>query len=288
MSEPRDASGVNAPRVTVIGECVIEVTASGIESQPGGDAACMAMAAASTGGADVYLATAVGDDALSDQAVAALDASGVRTTFIQRLPGELPALAVDTVDGNTGRLVWRAGTAIRRMFPVHTGYLRELGASELIAFSAASIAVLPEGGRKTLLQLARNVRSAGKRVALLLGTHPTLWSESESRRELDRYLGACSTLFTHRRDLETLFGALAGDAAIDALHARGVTEVVVWDRTGATLASTGPHRVARHCEIAVPGTRLAGRYLAARIAGAEVEAALERALSPDIPPATSS
>ena len=269
---------MSVPRLTVIGECLIDVGPSGVREVPTGDAATLALAAAQTAHVhETCLATALGDDPLSDAAARTLDAAGIRTMFVQRLPGELPALSVRAEEAGDP-LIWRNGTAIRRMFPVHPGYLSEVGASDVVALTATSLAVLPEGGRKTLVQLLRDVRTSGRRVALLLGSNPTLWSESEATRETDRLLGLCSTLFAGRRELETLFGALAGDAAIDALHARGVTEVVIWDRSGGTLASAGEHRVQRKSTTLPVPASLAGRFLAHRLAGAEIEAALDDAL----------
>jgi 2-dehydro-3-deoxygluconokinase len=273
------ATGTPAPRLAVIGETMINIGESGIQTRPAGDSAQLAIAAAGTGeSVQVCLATALGDDPLSDSAVRALGDAGVQTTFIQRLPGELPAIAVDS-GASTGPMTWRSGTAIRRMFPVHRGYLRELTTCDSIALTATSIALLTDAGRKTLLQLIRDFRNKGKRVALLLGPCPTLWSESESIRELDRCLSACSIVFAHRRDLDTVFGALAGDAAIDALHSRGITEVVTWNSPGQVLISNGQHRTAFISLHPINRTVLAGRYLGHQLAGHEAETALEYALA---------
>ena len=283
---------MSRPRLAVVGECLIDIRPAGIRDEPRGDAASLALAAARADDRiEVCLATALGDDPLSDSASRTLAAEGVTMTFVQRLPGELPALSVRAGRDPDEPLIWRNGTAIRRLFPVHPGYLRELASSDTVALSATSIAVLPEGGRKTLLQLLRDARGAGRRVALLLSANPTLWSEQESSGAIDRLLSLCSTVFASRRELQTLFGALAGDAAIDALHARGVTEVVVWDPATArstadrpdhsvrALASTGSHRVTRDGPSPHPAV-LTGKFLARRMAGEEIETALSDALRP--------
>ena len=119
---------MSVPRLTVIGECLIDVGPSGVREVPPGDAATLALAAAQTAHVhETCLATALGDDPLSDAAARTLDAAGIRTMFVQRLPGELPALSVRAEEAGDP-LIWRNGTAIRRMFPVHPGYLSEIGA----------------------------------------------------------------------------------------------------------------------------------------------------------------
>ena len=74
------------------------------EYQPGGPASFVARTAAGLG-ADVMLQTAVGADSEGDKLIAALDAAGIRTDSILRMPKERTPIALLMIDSSGERAI---------------------------------------------------------------------------------------------------------------------------------------------------------------------------------------
>src|SRR3954454_19987953 len=163
--------------VACIGECMVE-----LRQAQGGQHAGQGGGLYSRGfGGDtlntaVYLArldvkvdylTALGDDSLSDEMIAAWTAEGVGTRRVVRMPGKLPGLYMIQTDGNGERQFfhWRDSAAARRLMdlPETDDLLNSLMSYDIIYLSAITLSIYEPAGRERLLAAIRRARILGTR-----------------------------------------------------------------------------------------------------------------------------
>ncbi|WP_226633447.1 sugar kinase [Novosphingobium profundi] len=187
-------------RIVCLGEAMLELSQMG---EPGGASAEAAWRMGYGGdtlntaihlarfGHDVAYMTALGTDALSGDLVEKWQAQGVDCSLVLRHPTRQPGLyAIATDDaGERTFSYWRDTSAARALFeggPVMGEALGEARAvvegADLLSFSLISLAILPDAGREALLDLARNVRAKGGKVALDGNYRARLWEDVATAR----------------------------------------------------------------------------------------------------------
>jgi 2-dehydro-3-deoxygluconokinase len=278
-------------RVASIGECMIELrhrSAGDLELGFGGDTLnTAAYLARLTRGREVSVdyVSALGDDAYSDQMLAAWQAEGIGTGLVARLPGRLPGLYTIRTDarGERSFTYWRSASAAREMLADgRAERLRQaLGGYDLLYVSGVTLSVLDEPQRAALMALADGLRAEGGRVAFDSNYRPVGWPDRDAaRRAFDAMLTRTDIALPTLDDDRALFGVADAAAAADRLHRLGVAEVAIkLGPDGCFLSSArGSGAVATEPVRAVVDSTAAGDsfnagYLAARLLGAAPEAA---------------
>jgi 2-dehydro-3-deoxygluconokinase len=268
-------------RITVVGEGMLELSQVGGAWRLGygGDTLNTAIHLARAGHGVRYL-TALGADAFSRKMAAEWRAEGLDCSLVLTHPVRQPGLyAVSTdADGERSFTYWREASAAREMFalPESAAALAEATRSDLLYFSLITLAILPPAGRARLLELARDVRAAGGRVAFDGNYRARLWpSEAEARAARDAAVAAADIGLPTLED-EALLGG--GDDACE-LTARwcriGCRETVVkLGAAGCLLPDCriiAPERVFRPIDTSGAGDAFNAGYLAARLAGSSIE-----------------
>ena len=267
-----------------LGECLLELGPGESQPRPAGDAVCASIhfRRHAPDDWDVYLATALGDDPYSDDVVATLRQNDIRTTWVQRLPGELPGLytirkpagtAGDRHSGAATRYYWRAASPAKRLFTSAPNLGSALAEAACLYLSGISLAMLPPRGRDKAGEVARAVRRAGKTVAFDLSFSAHLWSPADARRAVDSLLPACTQVFGNVNDVRTLFGDDPVEA-LSNLHRRGVREVVLRNGVEDVQVSTGAATFELQTDESITPVDLTGSdeafngvYLARRLTG---------------------
>ncbi len=267
--------------VAAIGECMIELRRRGDDvfvQSYSGDTANAAVYLARLGVPTTYV-SAVGDDRFSDGMLAMLQAEGVDTALVARVPGRVPGLYTIGVDetGERTFTYWRSEAPVRELMdlPQAAGLGDRLAGTDWLYLTGITLAVLGERGRSRLLDLLDRLRGGGTRVAFDGNYRARLWPSVEAAREaaaavLPRVDLALPTFDDER----SLFGDPDPAATADRIRAAGVTEVAVkLGRDGTLLAAAeGMARVPLETVVEPVDTTAAGdsfnaAYLAARIAG---------------------
>lgn len=170
--------------VTVIGEAMLELSRGTGDSwnlRYGGDVINTAIHLARSGDT-VRLASALGADPMSAELCAAWEAEGVDTSLVLRAADRLPGLyAIETdATGERSFHYWRGEAAARRMFdlPGSAEMVAQAAQSDLLYFSLITLAILPDAGRETLLDLCASVRANGGKVAFDGNYRARLWSDA--------------------------------------------------------------------------------------------------------------
>ena len=173
---------VTALRITCLGEGMVEerVAPDGaLTAHYGGDSLNTAIHLARLG-CDVAYATALGRDEESDALVAAWQAEGIDTSLIGRHPDRKAGryrIAVDSA-GERSFSYERSHSAARDMLTLEASaeWTGAVGEADCFVYSLISLAILPDGARDQLLELAGK---AG-RTAYDGNYRPALWESADA------------------------------------------------------------------------------------------------------------
>jgi 2-dehydro-3-deoxygluconokinase len=280
-----------SPRIASIGECMIELRHLGedkLELAFGGDTFNTAVYLLRAGRArdlTVDYATALGDDPYSAAMRAFFEREGVGTGLVATLKGRLPGLYAIRTDARGERTFyyWRREAAARDMFSGEAGaaLAERLGGYDWIYLSGITLSILDEPARKRLMDALDRARAKGARVAFDSNYRPRGWASPEATRAafaavLDR-TDVCLPTYG---DEQALHGDADPRATARRLHAAGVREIAVKNGDDPATVSDGsriveipPAKVGNVVDTTAAGDAFNGGYLAARIAGEDVEAA---------------
>ena len=137
-------------------------------------------------GLDVAYLTALGSDPFAGPMRQAWGREGMDVALVLTDPDRTTGLyCIDTDEhGERHFSYWRGESAARRVFQADRidGALATAGRADLLFFSLISLAILPEEGRERLLNLARQVRAGGGKVAFDSNYRPRLWESPDTAR----------------------------------------------------------------------------------------------------------
>lgn len=276
-------------RITVLGECMVELSPEGEGLHRmgyAGDTFNTAVYLARLGDAVAYC-TALGQgDPFSDGALAAMRREGLDTALVREVENRLPGLYAIVLDDSGERKFhyWRERAPIRDLFSQHTAdqLIAAAKASDLVYLSGVTLAVIGDIGRARLKDILAYVHSLGVAVALDFNYRPALWSSPEAAREaLDGVVPSCRYVSLSSEDSRPLYGREAEDLA--AQWAATGAEVVARDESHAVNVHTPEGRVAtlppgrvKALDTTGAGDSFNAAYLASRLAGLPVETAVAR------------
>jgi 2-dehydro-3-deoxygluconokinase len=287
-------------RVASVGECMIELSQAGnglLQRSWGGDTLNTAVYLARLGVTVDYV-TALGDDPLSEEMIAAWQSEGVGTGRVVRLRSRLPGLYLISTDAAGQRRFdyWRDSAPARLLFDLpETGEIvAALAGYDLVYVSGISLALYGDAGRKRLFEALAGTRARGGRVAFDTNYRARLWPDrAQARAAYRAAFDRADIILASMEDLEQLFDGTergqppGSDAEAGLRHFLGQgadpasdVEIVL------KLAEPGVRILHRGTDLTVPappvenvvdttaaGDSFAAAYLAARLAGADLDQA---------------
>lgn len=290
-------TSANTPstRVAVIGECMVELTHRS-------DRTLALGFAGDTFNTGVYLArgtrardvridyvTAVGDDWYSNELVATVEAEGIGTELVVRVPDHSPGLYLVRTDSQGERTFTyhRSESAARHLFD--NGWPERINRavveSDLIYLSAITLQILPASARERLWSILSTARARGARVAFDSNFRPRGWSTvGDARAAIERTVELTDLYLPTLADEQAVFGDRDGPACARRIAGLGVPECVIKDGARGCLVLTddGVASVPAQPDVPVVDTTAAGDsfnagYLAARLHGERPQRAAESA-----------
>lgn len=279
-------------KIAFFGECMLELngTALGAMRQGyGGDTFNTAVYLARCGGTaiQVWYATALGDDALSQALRQRWAQDGLHLDLVRTLPGRLPGLYQIAVDaqGERSFSFWRDHSAARDYFDTPETPL-EARAQEWDAFyfSGISLAILPPEGRERLFALAQCLRQRGAKVVFDNNYRASLWPQRAlAQANFQRALAMADIVLITADDHQALFELPSLEAAVQAAQALDNPEVVIKRGAAPTLVRCGNspwhsiavQAVAQVVDTTAAGDSFAAGYLSRRLRGVAPEQAAQ-------------
>jgi 2-dehydro-3-deoxygluconokinase len=267
-------------RVASIGECMVElreVTQGQLSRGFGGDTLNTAVYLARLGVAVDYV-TALGDDAWSDEMLAAWQAEGIGTGRVQILAGLLPGIYVIQTDPHGERrfLYWRDNSAAKRLFD-HLDPAA-LDVFDVLYLSGITLSIYHEASRNRLFEMLNKARARGARVVFDTNFRARGWPDLALARSLyGRMFALADIVLASTEDLGLLHGE-TGEATLLA-HAPTTEIVLRLDHPACRVIGKGRDEIVEAAPIAqvvdttAAGDSFAAAYLAARLAGAAPDAA---------------
>lgn len=237
-------------------------------------------------GANVRLATALGTDRYSDDALNAAAAEGIVTDLVLRVGERVPGVCLvePGVNGSRNGEVWRETSPARQLFelPGWDRIAEQLVAAELVYFSGVTLSLYSNVGLGRMLAALEFGRERGAKIAFDSNWRFASWrgDEQRARAVFSEALKRSDLALPSFEDEAKLWGDVSPAATIERLTTFGVREIVV--KNGAAPALV--HAEGRTVEVPVPqkistpDTRAAGdafnaAYLVARLKGEKPEAA---------------
>jgi len=267
-------------RVASIGECMVELRElpqMQLSRGFGGDTLNTAVYLARLGIAVDYV-TALGNDAWSEEMLAAWQAEGIGTGRVQILAGLLPGIYVIQTDpkGERRFLYWRGNSAAKRLFE-HLDPAA-LDVFEVLYLSGITLSIYDEASRIRLFDILAKARARGARVVFDTNFRLRGWPDLALARSLyGQMFELANIVLASTEDLGLLHGE-TGEAALLA-HAADTEIVLRLDRPACRLLGMGRDEIVEAAPVAqvvdttAAGDSFAAAYLAARLSGAAPDAA---------------
>ncbi len=267
-------------KVASLGECMIEFSQNrdgSFRRGFGGDTLNTALYLARLG-IDTSYVTALGDDPLSEEMLAAWRSENIRTDLVIRASGRLPGLYMIQRDARGERtfLYWRDRAPARDFFEhVNTAQLERLAQFDWLYLSGISLSLYGEAGRARLRELLKATRQNGGKVAFDGNYRPRGWNDAATaRRAFTEILPLIDLALPTFEDEQALFGDEKLDRSIARYRAAGVGEIVIKrGASGCVIAAAGdcieipPPKVVEPVDTTSAGDSFNAGYLAARING---------------------
>jgi len=276
--------------VACIGECMVELRqaqggqSGGLYSRAfGGDTLNTAVYLARLDVNVEYL-TAVGDDILSEEMIAAWAVEGVGTRRVLRLAGKLPGLYMIQTDAKGERQFfhWRENSAARRLMdvPETDEILNSLASYDLVYFSAITLSIYDQNGRERLMAAVKRARLLGTRFVFDTNFRARGWPDPAVAR--DTFAAAFAVADIVLTSIEDLLALYPGESHADLMARIPSPELVLrLAEPVSLLRFPGGSCEVRAEPVTKPvvdttaaGDSFAAAYIAARLAGSEpIEAA---------------
>lgn len=273
-------------KVACIGECMIELKQAhgGLYARSyGGDTLNTAIYLARLG-VDVDYITALGDDPMSDEMLAAWAAEGVGTRHVVRLRGQLPGIYLIETDGRGERRFyhWRENSAARRLLdlPETDDMLDSIAAYDVVYLSAITLSIYGAQGRAKLIGALRRAREHGVRIAFDTNFRARGWPDADvARAVFGEAFAASDIVLASSEDLLPLYPHEDDGRLMERI---GCNEAVLKLLNPASIVRyEGASREVRAEPVTQPvvdttaaGDSFSAGYIAARLAGVDpVEAA---------------
>jgi len=279
------------PKLICVGECMVELAEVGDGTYRRGFAGDTFNAAwyarqALPGDWAVEYASCIGVDAVSDQMAAFMAGEGVGTDALRRVEGRTVGLYMISTEGGERSFAYWRGQAAAKLLADDPDWLRGvLGQGAHVHFSGITLAILAPDARARFLDVLRDVRGQGVGVSFDTNVRPRLWEDAEvTRAAMMAAAGVSDLVLPSFDEEEALFGDADSAATVARYASAGAGSVVVKNGAAPMLGWDGGETVevpvvpvARVVDTTAAGDSFAGAFLGARLTGAGLRDAMERA-----------
>lgn len=228
----------------------------------------------------------VGQGEFSQKMLDFLAAEGIEATHVTRDPGrEIALYAISLKDGERSFSYWRDTSAAKGLADDPQALAAALAGVRIAYFSGITLGILPTPGRARLIEALRAARAAGTQVVFDPNLRPRLWPDAATMcHEIEAAAGITDLVLPSFDDEREHFGDADPQATVARYLACGARQVVV--KAGGDAIRYGGcegegliEGLEREqpVDTTAAGDSFNAGYLAARLRGADVTAAIRAA-----------
>ncbi len=217
-----------------IGECMVELAQIGDDTYRrgfAGDTFNTAWYARRSLPSDwnVGYASCIGTDAVSDEMAGFMQAQGIDTSPLRRVPDRTVGLYMISIEnGERSFSYWRSQSAARLLAEDDAWLSQTLAGRDILYFSGITLAILPPDHRHALCDALTVARKSGALVAFDTNLRPRLWGGEAAMKEGITLGASVADVVLPSFDEETgLFGDATPAATVARYREGGATTVAV-------------------------------------------------------------
>lgn len=229
-------------RLLCIGECMVELAPTEDETFRmgfAGDTFNTAWYARRLAGPDIQVGflSAIGDDEASDRMRAFMENAGIVPHLSVRSRASVGLYMITLNDGERSFSYWRSASAARTLAD-DLDSLPDLAPGDIAFFSGITMAILPEDGRKRLLDAMQAARARGVRTAFDPNLRPKLWPDIANMCDwITRAAGIADMVLPSYEDEQMFFGDTGTSATAARYRDTGAATIIVKDGPRSVIVS---------------------------------------------------
>lgn len=189
-------------KIALIGEAMIELrgnasdkASSSVEQFYGGDVLNTSVYIARlneilkqhNNGLDIFFATAMGQDTISEKFIHCWQEEGIDTSLVLRNPNKLPGVYWIQLDnkGERSFLYWRNDSAARYLFQDKeiVTWKESLSSMDMIFISGISIAILADEDKQQCIEMLQALAASGCKIIFDTNYRARLWQSPEQAKQ---------------------------------------------------------------------------------------------------------
>ncbi len=278
-------------RIAFLGECMVELSGEPLKQMFGGDTLNTALYLSrltAEANVDVYYATALGQDDISQQMLTQWHEEAINTELVTRLPGKMPGLYMVKNDafGERHFHYWRDSSAAKDYFKQSDLNLLEQAIHsqkiDVVYLSGISLAILDDLSRERLIESLTAFSQLGGKIVFDNNYRAQLWSTEQAKHWYQRLLPLVDiALITEDDDVlvwgrdESVQTRTLKFGCDEVVIKRGCEPCKVIKRENGDISEhyVQAEKVLKVIDTCAAGDSFAAGYLAARLTGQTPEKA---------------
>lgn len=287
---------VNAKKIVLMGECMLELRQSNSTEQGAGLSQSFAGDAYNTAvylkrafnQYDVSFMTALGHDTISKQMIDVFSSERLDNSYVFTGSKKNPGVYLVETDAHGERsfLYWRENSSARQVMQfVDSKTIDNLTDADLFFFSGISLAVLEPTHRPMFWNMLGQLKETGVKIAFDPNYRPRLWqNKAEAKGEFAKAYTHSDILLPGIDDFKQLYDIHELSDLLEFCQSFDIHEMVikngaksVYCQLGSNLMHLPTTPVKNVVDTTSAGDSFNGIYLGARMAGYELESAVNLA-----------